>query len=181
INNVGTNDWKPTAKYTSTELSTLLSTNFESAYHFSQLAYPLLKASGHGSIVFVSSVAGVFSINVGSIYGSTKAGAVNQLTKELACEWAKDNIRTNCVAPWFVRTPLTEQVLSSSKFMEAVVSRTPLGRVGEPEEVAHLGFANGVSSPLHDINPRFYKPYHEIIHSRFRVNFCESYLHEDAW
>ncbi|TYG67735.1 hypothetical protein ES288_D05G099100v1 [Gossypium darwinii] len=137
INNVGTNDWKPTAKYTSTELSTLLSTNFESAYHFSQLAYHLLKASGHGSIVFVSSVAGVFSINVGSIYGSTK-GAMNQLTKELACEWAKDNIRTNCVAPWFVRTPLTEQVLSSSKFMEAVVSRTPLGRVGEPEEVAHL-------------------------------------------
>ncbi|KAK8563236.1 hypothetical protein V6N12_011289 [Hibiscus sabdariffa] len=137
INNVGTNIWKPTEKYTSGELSTLLSTNFESAFNFCQLAYPLLKASGTGSIVFVSSVAGVFSLNVGSIYGSTK-GAMNELTKELACEWAKDNIRTNCVAPWFIRTPLTEQVLSSNKFKEAVIARTPLGRLGEPEEVAHL-------------------------------------------
>ena len=50
-----------------------MSTNFESAYHFSQLAYPLLKASGAGSIVFVSSVAGVVSLNIGlSIYSSTK-------------------------------------------------------------------------------------------------------------
>ncbi|KAE8729454.1 Tropinone reductase-like protein [Hibiscus syriacus] len=63
---------------------------------------------------------------------------MNELTKELACEWAKYNIRTNCVAPWFIRTPLTEPVLSSSKFVEAVISRTPMGRLGEPEEVAHL-------------------------------------------
>ncbi|GMI81756.1 hypothetical protein like AT5G06060 [Hibiscus trionum] len=137
INNVGTNIWKPTEKYESGELSSILSTNFESAFNFCQLAYPLLKASGRGSIVFVSSVAGVFSCNVGSIYGSTK-GAMNELTKELACEWAKDNIRTNCVAPWFIRTPFAEPLLRSSKFREAVIARTPLGRLGEPEEVAHL-------------------------------------------
>ncbi|XWS71646.1 hypothetical protein CRYUN_Cryun03dG0156100 [Craigia yunnanensis] len=137
INNVGTNNWKPTVDFTNEELSTLVTTNFESAFHFCQLAYPLLKASGAGSIVFVSSVAGVLSLNVGSIYGSTK-GAINQLTKDLACEWAKDNIRSNCVAPWFIRTPLVEPVLSSSKFLEALISRTPLGRPGEPEEVAHL-------------------------------------------
>ena len=58
--------------FTTEELSTLMTTNFESAFHFCQLAYPLLKASGTGIIVFVSSVAGVLSLNVGSIYGSTK-------------------------------------------------------------------------------------------------------------
>ncbi|XP_022730944.1 tropinone reductase homolog At5g06060-like [Durio zibethinus] len=137
INNVGTNVWKATIDFTSEELSNLLRTNFESAFHFCQLAYPLLKASGAGSIVFVSSVAGVLSLNVGSIYGSTK-GAMNQLTKDLACEWAKDNIRSNCVAPWFIRTPLVEPILSSNKFLEALNSRTPLGRPGQPEEVAHL-------------------------------------------
>ncbi|XP_020421043.1 tropinone reductase homolog At2g29360 isoform X4 [Prunus persica] len=73
----------------------------------------------------------------GSIYGATK-GAMNQLAKNLACEWAKDNIRTNSVAPWFIRTPLTEPLLSNQKFLEAVNSRCPLGRTGEPKEVSAL-------------------------------------------
>ncbi|XVF46578.1 hypothetical protein PTKIN_Ptkin03bG0038500 [Pterospermum kingtungense] len=137
INNVGTNIWKETMDHTTEELSTLMATNFDSAFHFSQLAYPLLKASGAGSIVFVSSLAGVLSLNIGSIYGATK-GAMNQLTKNLACEWGKDNIRSNCVAPWFTRTPLIKAILSNNEFMEALVSRTPLGRPGQPEEVARL-------------------------------------------
>ncbi|CAL2263920.1 unnamed protein product [Prunus armeniaca] len=74
---------------------------------------------------------------VGSIYGATK-GAMNQLAKNLACEWAKDNIRTNSVAPWFIRTPLTEPLLSNQNFLEAVNSRCPLGRTGEPKEVSAL-------------------------------------------
>ncbi|KAI4323891.1 hypothetical protein L6164_023465 [Bauhinia variegata] len=72
INNVGTTIKKPTVDYTTEDFSFLLSTNLESAYHISQLAHPLLKASGAGSIVFVSSVAGVVSVDVGSIYGVTK-------------------------------------------------------------------------------------------------------------
>lgn len=136
INNVGTNIAKPTTEYTSEDFSFIMSTNVESAYHFSQLAHPLLKASGAGSILFLSSVAGVTSVNIGSIYGSTKgavrythksfnsksrslfletalilcAGAINQLTKNLACEWAKDGIRVNSVAPYFMWTPLAEIV-----------------------------------------------------------------------
>ncbi|KAK7833536.1 tropinone reductase like protein [Quercus suber] len=150
INNVGTNDTKPT---------------FESAYHLSQLAHPLLKASSAGSIVFVSSVCGVVSVSVGSIYGATKgnlslsrhaldciittlsynieglykyAGAMNQLTKNLACEWAIDNIRTNCVAPWYIKTPFVQPYLDDENFFNAVISRTPMGRVGEPKEVSSL-------------------------------------------
>ncbi|XWS71647.1 hypothetical protein CRYUN_Cryun03dG0156200 [Craigia yunnanensis] len=137
INNVGTNIWKPTMDFTTEELSTLMTTNFESAFHFCQLAYPLLKASGAGSIVFVSSVAGVLSLNVGSIYGSTK-GAINQLTKDLACEWAKDNIRSNCVAPWFIRTPLVEPAFQDEKRIESIITRTPMGRTGEPKEVSSM-------------------------------------------
>ncbi|OAY61170.1 tropinone reductase homolog At5g06060 [Manihot esculenta] len=137
INNVGTAIGKPTLKYTAEDFSYLMGTNFESAYHMCQLAYPLLKASGAGSIVFVSSVSGVLSVNIGTIYGAAKA-AMNQLTKNLACEWAKDNIRTNCVAPWFIRTPLTEPDLNYGIFSNSIISRTPIGRVGEPEEVSSL-------------------------------------------
>ncbi|XP_022765113.1 tropinone reductase homolog At5g06060-like isoform X1 [Durio zibethinus] len=137
INNVGTNIRKPTIEYSAEEYSKLITVNFESAYHLCQLAHPLLKASGVGSIVFISSVAGLMHIGSGSIYGPTKA-AINQLTKNLACEWAKDNIRTNCVAPWYIRTSLVEHLFDKKDFLEKVISRTPLERVGEPEEVSSI-------------------------------------------
>ncbi|KAJ9160158.1 hypothetical protein P3X46_025588 [Hevea brasiliensis] len=137
VNNVGTNIRKPTIEYSAEEFSKLMTTNFESAYHLCQLAHPLLKASGAGSIVFISSVAGLAHIGSGSIYGSTK-GAINQLTKNLACEWAKDNIRTNCVAPWYIRTSLVENLLGNKEFLDKIISRTPLQRVGEPKEVSSL-------------------------------------------
>ncbi|XP_059455688.1 tropinone reductase homolog At2g29330-like [Corylus avellana] len=137
INNVGTNILKPTIEYTAEDFSFIMTTNFESPYHWSQLSYPLLKASSAGSIVFVSSVCGVVSVTCGSIYAATK-GAMNQLTRSLACEWAKDNIRTNSVAPWFIWTPLTKPYLADENFLEAIISPTPMGRVGEPKEVSSL-------------------------------------------
>ncbi|KAK1587042.1 hypothetical protein Q3G72_008860 [Acer saccharum] len=149
INNVGTNVMKPTVEYNEEDFSFLMATNFESAYHLSQLAHPLLKTSGAASIVFMSSVAGVVSVEIGSIYAGTK-GAMNQLAKNLACEWARDNIRANSVAPWAIKTPLAEPVtimpynllfilyLSDEKFSEEVRFRTPMGRAGEPKEVSSL-------------------------------------------
>lgn len=69
---MGTNIRKPTIEYSLEEFSAVMTTNFESAYHLSQLSYPLLKASGNGSIVFVSSVGGLVNIGSGSIYAATK-------------------------------------------------------------------------------------------------------------
>ncbi|CAI9302747.1 unnamed protein product [Lactuca saligna] len=137
INNVGTNIRKATTDYTSEEYSKLMSTNLESSYHLCQLAHPLLKASGVGSIVFISSVAGSIHIASGSIYGATK-GAMNQLAKNLACEWAKDNIRTNSVAPWYTKTPLVQHLLENEEYLERVASRTPLKRVAEANEVSSM-------------------------------------------
>ncbi|XP_071715453.1 tropinone reductase homolog At5g06060-like [Rutidosis leptorrhynchoides] len=137
INNVGTSFRKPTTEYTAEEYSMLMATNFESCYHMSQLAHPLLKASGAGSIVFISSVAGLVHVFVGSIYSAAK-GAMNQLTKNLACEWAQDNIRTNCVAPWFTKTSLIKEALDNKEFLDHVASRTPLKRLAEANDVSSL-------------------------------------------
>jgi Tropinone reductase 1 len=137
INNVGTNIRKATTEYTVEEYSTLMTTNLESAYHISQIAHPLLKASGNGSVVFISSVAGLVHMFSGSIYGASK-GAINQLTRNLACEWAKDNIRVNCAAPWYIRTSLVEHLLNDKEFLEKVVMRTPMRRPGEPKEVSSV-------------------------------------------
>ncbi|KAB1225794.1 hypothetical protein CJ030_MR1G026806 [Morella rubra] len=177
INNVGTNIKKTTREYTAEDFSFLMSTNLESAFHLCQLAYPLLRASGAGSIVFISSVAGQVSVPAASMYCATKGhfpctllssmaslwliklrqtsyaapnfcllGGMNQLARSLACEWAKDNIRSNSVAPGIITTPLSEKNLFSctpyvrddERLFKAMMSQTPLGRPGEPEEVASL-------------------------------------------
>ncbi|BBH04737.1 NAD(P)-binding Rossmann-fold superfamily protein [Prunus dulcis] len=148
INNVGTTEAKATLDCTAEDFAFVTSTNLESSYHLSQLAHPLLKAAGAGNIVFISSVAGSVSVaGIGSIYAATK-GAVNQLARSFACEWGKDNIRVNSVAPWFIKTSLSADVrflvfefssvsfLNNEQFSNAVNSRTPLGRPGEPEEMA---------------------------------------------
>ncbi|KAG7568472.1 NAD(P)-binding domain superfamily [Arabidopsis thaliana x Arabidopsis arenosa] len=137
VNNVGTSIFKPTTEYTAEDFSFVMTTNLESAFHLSQLAHPLLKASGSGSIVLISSTAGVVHVNVGSIYGATK-GAMNQLARNLACEWASDNIRTNSVCPWYITTPLSNDFIKDEEFKKEAVRRTPVGRVGEANEVSSL-------------------------------------------
>ncbi|URE44445.1 Tropinone reductase [Musa troglodytarum] len=135
--NAGTGILKPATLQTPEDYRYVMSINLDSAFHLSQLAYPLLKASGRASIVFISSVVGFMAVDYLSVYGASK-GALNQLTRSLACEWAGDNIRTNCVAPGTIRTPLTEQGLQNDDFVKKETHRIPLGRVGEPEEVAAL-------------------------------------------
>ncbi|CAG7881273.1 unnamed protein product, partial [Brassica rapa] len=137
VNNVGVLRGKPTIEYVAEDFAYHSSTNLEAAFHFCQLSYPLLKASGYGSIVFLSSVAGVVSFECGSIYGVTK-GALNQLARNLACEWAKDGIRANAVAPNVVKTRQSQSYLEDVSFKEKLFCRTPLGRAGEPNEVASL-------------------------------------------
>lgn len=135
VNNVGTNIRKKTTAYSEKEYQLLLDTNLTSAFHLSQLLYPLLKQSVQGNIIQISSVSGLNHLRTGAIYGMTKAAMI-QLTKNLAVEWAPDNIRVNALAPWYIRTPLADAVLQNPDYLNSVLERTPMGRVGEPAEVA---------------------------------------------
>ncbi|XP_075490624.1 tropinone reductase homolog At5g06060-like isoform X1 [Primulina tabacum] len=140
VNNAGISLMKRACDHTAEDYSRVMTTNLESPYHISQLAYPLLKASEVGSVVFISSVAGGMALPAMSAYAASK-GAINQLTRNLACEWAKHNIRTNTVAPWGVRTTISkhEDVDPSLLGMfAALMDRTPITRIAEPEEVSSL-------------------------------------------
>ncbi len=137
VNNVGTNIRKKFTEYTEQEYRQLFETNLFSMTELARLSHPLLKKSGNASVIQIASVAGSFDVQSGPPYGMTKA-AIIQLSKHLAVEWATDGIRVNTVSPWYIETPLTQIVLAQPERLSKIISRTPMKRVGQPEEVASM-------------------------------------------
>jgi len=137
VNNVGTNVRKKFTEYSEEEYRQLFETNLFGMTELTRLTFPFLKNSGHASIVNIASVAGTFDVQSGPPYGMTKAAMI-QLTRHLAVEWAPFNIRVNSVSPWYIETPLTESVLAQPDRLEKILARTPMNRVGQPEEVAGI-------------------------------------------
>ncbi|XP_058736964.1 tropinone reductase homolog [Vicia villosa] len=140
VNNAAKPSMKKILDNTDEDVTSIVGTNFVAGYHLCQLAHPLLKESGYGSIVFTSSIAGLRAIPILSVYASTK-GAVNIFTKNLALEWAKDNIRANAVAPGPVKTELLGSIMDASEgggAVDGIVSQTPMNRMGETREISSL-------------------------------------------
>jgi len=97
-------------------------------------AIPALRRAGGGSIINISSVAGLVGLSNIPAYQASK-GAVRLLTKNAAVQYAKDKIRVNSVHPGRIETPMTTSLDAARR--EMVLSMTPLGRDGKPEEVAY--------------------------------------------
>lgn len=135
VNNVGTNITKPVLEYEDADIRSLIETNVLCAFEMSRLGYSHLCEHANAAIVNIGSVSGLTHVRTGVPYGFTKA-ALTQLTRNLACEWASDGIRVNAVAPWYIRTQRTGPKLANPDYLEEVLARTPMGRIGEPEEVA---------------------------------------------
>ena len=134
-NNAGGNSTRPALDYGEDQWRGTFETNRFSAFELCRGAHPLLAKHAASSIVNVGSVSGVTHVRSGAPYGMSKA-ALHQMTKNLAVEWAEDGIRVNAVAPWYIRTRRTSDKLSDPDYLDEVLLRTPMGRVGEPEEVA---------------------------------------------
>lgn len=135
VNNAGYNIRKPALAYEEQELRGILDTNLVATFELTRAAHTLLEAAGGASVVNISSVAGLTHLRTGAPYAMSKA-ALNQMTRNLAVEWATHRIRVNAVAPWYIETPLARQVLDDPDFRAQVLARTPLKRIGAPEEVA---------------------------------------------
>ena len=94
-----------------------------------------LLATGKGAVINVGSLFSHFGAAHAPAYSASK-GAVVQLTKSLAAAWAEDGIRVNAVAPGWIKTAFTEPVYETPERSHAIMNRTPLGRWGEPADVA---------------------------------------------
>lgn len=135
VNNAGGNLTKAANDYAEEEWREIFEVNLFSAFELCRHAYPLLTKHAASSIVNVGSVSGMTSVRSGVPYGMSKA-ALHQMTRNLAVEWAEDGVRVNSVAPWYIRTRRTSTKLADPDYLDEVLLRTPMGRVGEAEEVA---------------------------------------------
>ncbi len=135
VNNAGTNLTRPSNDYSEDEWREIFEVNLFGAFELTRYAHPLLTTHASSSVVNVGSVSGLTHVRSGAPYGMSKA-AMHQMTKNLAVEWAEDGVRVNAVAPWYIRTRRTSKKLSDPDYLDEVLLRTPMGRIGEPEEVA---------------------------------------------
>lgn len=136
VNNAGVGPENVAENVRADDFDLTLAVNLKGTFFASQAAGRVMIRQQRGCIVNMSSQAGFVALPTESIYCMTKA-AIAHLTKCLALEWGKHNIRVNAVAPTFIRTPGTEPALADPAFRADVIERIAgLHRIGEPMEVA---------------------------------------------
>ncbi|HYH32429.1 MAG TPA: SDR family oxidoreductase [Pseudonocardia sp.] len=135
VNNAGGNAPGPALEVTPQDWDMIHDANLRGLFFASQaMARGWVERKVRGVIVNIGSQAGMVAIEGRSAYGSSK-GAVEQLTRNLALEWAAHGVRVNSVAPTFVRTELTAATLAPGPQADELLSRIPLGRFGDPDDV----------------------------------------------
>ena len=109
--------------------------DLKGVYLAAKYAIPEMRKSGKGAVVHVASIGGLTGSWGGAAFSAAKGGVIN-LTRHMALAHAPENIRVNCICPGVIDTPLVERWLATPGVLESVNARHPIGRIGQPEEVA---------------------------------------------
>ncbi|MCH8350590.1 MAG: glucose 1-dehydrogenase [Chloroflexi bacterium] len=126
-----------TVEETSGELwDQVMEVNAKGVFLGTKCAIPEMKKAGGGSIINISSVAGLVGNTMSAAYTASK-GAVRLFTKSTAIQYASDGIRANSIHPGTIETPMTAHLLAEESHRRNRLERTPLGRLGRPEDVAY--------------------------------------------
>lgn len=109
--------------------------NVRSNFWLCNMVVPIMKNQGKGNIIIISSISGFQGSQLLGVYSMSKAATL-QLVKNLAVELGEHNIRANCIAPGLIKTDFSKIVLDNPSILNTHIIRTPLGRIGEPDEIA---------------------------------------------
>jgi len=138
VNNAGISMAHPSEELSPKDWQQALDTDLSGMFYGCQCAARKMIPQGGGCIINITSVYGIVAAPGRAAYCSSKA-AGNMLTKVLAVEWAKKNIRVNAIAPGYFRTELVQGVIDKGMLpLRAIEKRTPLGRIGEVKELLGL-------------------------------------------
>jgi NAD(P)-dependent dehydrogenase (short-subunit alcohol dehydrogenase family) len=135
VNNAGINIRKPVLELSPEEYRSVLATNLEGYFLCARAAGKHLTAQGSGKVINISSIMGRVALANQAAYASSK-GAIEQLTKVLAIEWAPRNVQVNAIGPTYFETDLTRPLFEDEERHDFITSRTPMGRWGQPHELA---------------------------------------------
>jgi NAD(P)-dependent dehydrogenase (short-subunit alcohol dehydrogenase family) len=113
----------------------IMESNVRSNFWLCNMVLPQMAQRGGGSIILISSVAGMHGSPSIGVYGLSKAADM-ALARNICVEWGKHNVRANCIAPGLVRTDFARALWENPKIYEQVVKAYPLRRIGEPDEIA---------------------------------------------
>jgi NAD(P)-dependent dehydrogenase (short-subunit alcohol dehydrogenase family) len=157
VNNAGINMKKPALEVTDEEFDRIIQTNLNGLFALSREVARGMTTRRKGTILNITSMAAMYGLTKVPAYSSAKT-AVLGLTRALAAEWAANGIRVNAIAPGFIYSEMTDKALNSDpERKRRVMDRTPMGRMGEAEEVAAAAlflcsdaasFITGVNLPV---------------------------------
>jgi NAD(P)-dependent dehydrogenase (short-subunit alcohol dehydrogenase family) len=135
VNNAGLGDLAPIEETSLADWERTVAIDQTGVFLGMKTCAEALKASGNGSVINISSIFGTSGgFGTSPAYHAAK-GAVRTLTKNVALRWATEGVRVNSVHPGFIRTPILDQA-KGTEIWDAMTASTPMGRLGEPEEIA---------------------------------------------
>lgn len=134
VNNAGVNYRVPVLEFPEEQWDLIIDTNLKGYFLVARAVAPQMIERGYGKIINMSSIFGLTPLPDQLAYSASKGG-VNQLTRVMALEWAKNGVRVNSVAPTYFETELVTQIRNDPKRFNFINERTPMGRWGQPEEI----------------------------------------------
>lgn len=135
VNCAGIHLKKPLTETTDAELLNVLNVHLVGAYALTRAVIPVMKQQGGGSILFITSMAAMFGIPLVSAYAAAKSSLMG-VVRTLAAEVSADGIRVNAIAPGWIESDMTEEVMKDDpERLARILQRTPMGRFGTPEDI----------------------------------------------
>ena len=129
VNNAGTNYRVPVLEYPEEQWDLIINTNLKGYFLVAQAVVPQMIEQGYGKVINMSSILGKVGLANQLAYASSKGG-VDQMTKVLALEWAKQGVRVNAIGPTYFETDMVKQIRNDPERFNFINERTPMGRWG---------------------------------------------------